>query len=129
MDHDNPQENNPMKIKLYTLALAVLASSAVLADETRTTKTKADGSSETTVTTTTSSGTLTEYVPGATFIVREVTRPVSYVYGKTVSYVTESGKTFADSSSATHIKTGAKVSVNYVMDGARRVINRIVFND
>lgn len=118
-----------MKTKLYTLAIAVLASSAVLADETRTTKTKADGTSETTVTTTTSSGTLTEYVPGATFVVREVTGPVSYVYGRTISYVTKSGKTLADSNLATHIKTGAKVSVNYVMDGARRVINRIVVDD
>jgi hypothetical protein len=68
-------------------------------------------------------------VPGATFIVREVTGSVSCVYGKTVSCVTQSGKTLANGSSATDIKTGAKVSVNYVMDGARRVINRIVVDD
>ena len=59
---------------------------------TKTTTVKGDGSTETTIKTTTGTGTITEYVPGTTFIMKEVTGPVTYLYGKTVAYVTKSGK-------------------------------------
>lgn len=119
-----------MKIQLYSLAFVILTAFAVNATEIKTTETttvKADGSTETTVTT--SSGTISEYEPGTTFIVKESTGPVSYVYGKTVSYVTKGGKVLTDNSVTERIKTGARVSVQYVMDGTNRVINRIVVDD
>lgn len=121
-----------MKTTLYVLALAILTASAVMAEETKTTKTtttKPDGSTETTVTTTTSSGTVTEYVPGTTIIVKEVTGPVTYALGKTVTYVTKTGKVLTDNSLTKRIKAGARVSVHYVMDGPRRVINRVIVDD
>jgi len=119
-----------MKIKLYSLAFAILTASAVIAADTKITETKTtkpDGSTETTVTT--SSGTISEYVPGTTFIVKETTGPVSYVYGKTVKYVTKSGEVLTDNVVTERIKTGANVSVHYVMDGANRVINKVVVDD
>lgn len=121
-----------MKTKFYSIAFAILAASAVIAQESRTTKTtttKPDGSTETTVKTTTSTGTITEYVPGSTFIVKETSGPVTYRYGKTVTYVTKSGQTISEDALKTRIKVGLPVSVHYVLNGENRVINRVVIDD
>lgn len=121
-----------MKIKLHTLAFALIASSAVLAQDSTTTKTttvQADGSTDTTIKTTTSNGTLTEYVPGTTFIMKESTGPVTYHYGKTVAYVTKSGKVITQDMLNTRIRVGNPVSVHYVTDGNNRVISRVVVDD
>ena len=121
-----------MKIKLFTLAFAILASSAVIAQDTSTTKTttvKEDGSTQTTVKTTTSNGTITEYVAGTTFIVKEDSGPVTYRYGKTVAYVTKSGKVITEDELKTRIRVGLPVSVQYVTDGDNRVISRVVIED
>jgi hypothetical protein len=121
-----------MNIKIYTLAFAILASSAAIAQDTsttKTTKTKEDGSTETTVKTTTAAGTITEYVAGTTFIVKEVSGPVTYRYGKTVAYVTKSGKVITEDELKTRIRVGLPVSVQYVTDGDNRVISRVVIED
>jgi hypothetical protein len=121
-----------MKTKVFTLAFAILASTAVIAQDTSTTKTttvKEDGSTETTVKTTTGTGTITEYVPGTTFIMKEVSGPVTYRYGKTVSYVTKSGKVITEDALKTRIRVGLPVSVQYVTDGDNRVISRVVVED
>ena len=67
----------------------------------------------TTTTTTTSSGTISEYSPGSTFIVKESSGPVTYRYGEKVTYVTRGGKTLTDDQVRTRIKVGAPVSVHY----------------
>ena len=50
--------------------------------------------SETTTTTTTTdaSGTITEYSPGGTIVLKETSGPRHYRFGKSVTYVTRSGK-------------------------------------
>ena len=107
-----------MKKLIISSLCAVLASAAIAADvETVTT------------TTTTGTGTITEYAPGTTFIVKETSGPVTYGYGKTVTYVTRSGKTLSDEDVRTRIKVGAPVTVHYVRDGEHRVINRVVIDD
>ena len=113
-----------MKTALLTTALAILALSTGLAEEKKTTT-----KTTTETKTTTSTGTVTEYTPGSTFVVKEETGPVSYVYGKTVTYVTKTGKVLTDNAIARHIKAGARVTVHYVADGTRRVINRIIVDD
>ena len=121
-----------MKIKLQSIAFALIASSAVMAQDSTTTKTttvQADGSTQTTVKTTTSNGTLTEYVPGTTFILKEATGPVTYLYGKTVAYVTKSGKVITQDMLNTRVRVGNPVSVHYVTDGNNRVISRVVVDD
>lgn len=123
--------NQTMKIKLYSLAFAILATSAIQAGDTikKTTVVKEDGSTETTIKTTTATGTITEYVPGNTFIVKETTGPVIYRYGKTVAYVTKSGQVITEEALKTRIRVGIPVSVQYVLDGDNRVINRVVIDD
>ena len=50
--------------------------------------------SETTTTTTTTegNGTITEYTPGSVIVLKETSGPRSYRFGKTVTYVTRSGR-------------------------------------
>lgn len=121
-----------MKIQLCSFAFALIASSAVLAQDTTTTKTttvQADGSTQTTVKTTTSNGTLTEYVPGTTFILKEESGPVTYRYGKEVVYVTKSGKVITQDMLNARVRVGNPVSVQYITDGDNRVISRVVIDD
>ena len=120
-----------MKTQLMSIALAILATAAV-ADEKKTTKTttqNADGSSTTEIKTTTSTGTLTEYVPGTTFIMKETSGPVTYRYGKTVTYVTKSGKAISDDEVKTRIRVGLPVSVHYLTEGDARIVNKVVIDD
>jgi len=79
--------------------------------------------------TTTTTGTLSEYVPGTTFIVKETSGPVKYTYGKTITYVTKSGKVLADDVVKTRIKVGVPVTVHYATEGETRVVNRVVIDD
>ncbi len=120
-----------MKNKLHILAFALIATSAAIAEEktVKTTTVNADGSTDTTIKTTTGTGTITEYIPGTTFIVKEVTGPVTYLYGKTVAYVTKSGKVITEEALKTRIRVGSPVSVQYVTDGNNRVISRVVIDD
>lgn len=85
----------------------------------------ADVESTTSTTTTTGTGTIEEYTPGSAFVVKESSGPVSYRYGKSVTYVTKSGKTLSDDEVRTRIKAGVPVSVGYTMEGNDRVINRV----
>ena len=121
-----------MKTLYYTLAFVLVAASAIVAEEKKTTKTtvtRPDGSSQTTEQTTTSTGTITEYSPGTTFVVKESSGPVTYRYGKKVTYVTKSGQEISEDALKTRIKVGLPVSVHYVRDGENRVISRVVIDD
>lgn len=109
-----------MKTCILSVAIAVFASSAFADDAVlKTTTTK----------TTTSNGTISEYTPGSTFIVKETAGPVKYVYGKTVTYVTKSGKVLTDADVKTRIKVGSPVVVHYGSEGDSRVINRVEIDD
>ena len=61
--------------------------------------------SETTTTTTTTdaNGTITEYTPGNAIVLRETSGPVRYRFGKTVTYVTRSGRTLDEDAVRTRI--------------------------
>ena len=107
-----------MKKVLIPLACGLISVCAIAAEETTTT-----------TTTTTSRGTITEYTPGSTFIVKETSGPTKYRYGKKVTYVTKSGKTLSDADVRTRIKVGIPVSVQYVTEGEDRVISRVEIDD
>jgi len=107
--------------KIIFSILAVSAAAAFAADEVTTTKT--------TTTTTYGTGTITEYTPGTTFIVKETSGPVQYKYGKEVVYITKSGKKLSADEIRTRIKVGAPVRVQYGTEGAARVISRVEIDD
>ena len=89
----------------------------------------ADEVSTTTTSVTRSTGTISEYAPGSTFVVKETSGPVTYRYGKTVTYVTKGGKTLSDDEVRTRIRVGAPVHVHYSSEGDDRVISRVEIDD
>src|SRR5438045_733687 len=108
-----------MKKTLIPFLCTVLASAAIAADVEKTT----------TTTTTYGDGTITEYSPGKTFIVKEKSGPVTYRYGKEVKYVTRGGRTLSDADVRTRIKVGLPVHVYYSTEGSDRVVNRVEIED
>jgi hypothetical protein len=87
--------------------------------------------SETTTTTTTTdaNGTITEYTPGSAIVLRETSGPVRYRFGKTVTYVTRSGRTLDEDAVRTRIKVGAPVHVHYVRTGPDMVVDRVIVEE
>ena len=86
--------------------------------------------SETTTTTTTEdNGTVTTFTPGETIVLKETTGPKTYRFGKTVTYVTRSGKTLDEELVRTRIKVGVPVRVHYVREGDAMLGDRVVFDE
>jgi hypothetical protein len=109
-----------MKSLFLTLAVVLFGAAASMADDKKTV---------TTTTSTVGTGTITEYSPGATFVVKETSGPVTYKYGEKVTYVTKSGKTLTDADVKTRIKVGAPVRVHYAAEGDTKVISKVEIDD
>lgn len=101
--------------KIIIPILALCVSAAIAADVVETTTTK----------TTTTTGTLHEYAPGKTFIVKETSGPTTYQYGKTVVYATRGGKILTDEQVRRRLRIGIPVSVHYITEGDHRIISRV----
>jgi hypothetical protein len=86
--------------------------------------------SETTTTTTTEgSGTITEYTPGSAIVLKETSGPRTYHFGKTVTYVTRSGKTLDEDAVRTKVKVGVPVRVHYVGTGDNIMVDRVTLDE
>ena len=88
--------------------------------------------SETTTTTTTTtegSGTITEYTPGNTIVLRETSGPRTYHFGKTVTYVTRSGKVLDEDTIRTRVRVGIPVRVHYVGTGDNIMVDRVILDE
>jgi hypothetical protein len=125
-------KNSFIKFACATAILGSVAIAQVSTSETSTTvATDAAGhtSSHSTTTTTESAGTITEFTPGSTMVLKESAGPRTYKYGKSVTYVTKSGKTISEADVKTRVKVGVPVSVGYAMEGDSHVVNRVVIDD
>src|SRR6266436_1491920 len=108
-----------MKKILLSMALAIAAPFAW-----------AQTSSTTTTTTTTEGGgTITEYTPGSVLTLKETSGPRHYRFGKTVTYVTKSGKTLDEETVRTRIKVGIPVHVHYVGSGDEMMVDRVILDE
>jgi hypothetical protein len=86
--------------------------------------------SETTTTTTvTNSGTITEFTPGSVIVLKESNGPMSYRFGKTVTYVTSSGTVLDEDAVRTRIKVGIPVRVHVEGTGDNQVVDRVILED
>jgi len=112
-------EGNPMKKLLLSLALAAVAPFAW----------GQVSSTTTTTTTTEGSGTITSFTPGATIVLKESTGPRSYCFGKTVTYVTKSGKVLDEDTVRTRIRVGVPVHVHYIGEGDSVMVDRVVLDE
>ena len=109
-----------MKKTLLSMALAVAAPTAW-----------AQTTSETTTTTKTTEGggTITEFSPGSSIVLKESTGPRHYRFGKTVTYVTKSGKTLDEDTVKTRIRVGVPVHVHYVGSGDDMMVDRVILDE
>src|SRR5260370_41279560 len=108
-----------MKKMLLSMALAVVAAFAW------------GQSSETTTTTTTTegNGTISEYTPGSAIVLRESSGPRTYRFGKTVTYVTRSGRILNEDTVRTRVKVGVPVRVHYVGTGDSMMVDRVILDE
>jgi hypothetical protein len=108
-----------MKKMLLSIALAVVAPFAWgQVSETTTTTTTTEGT-----------GTITEYTPGSTIVLRETSGPVSYRFGNTVTYVTRSGRVLDADTVKTRVRVGIPVRVHYVGTGDARLVDRVIVDE
>jgi hypothetical protein len=113
------QGNNIMKKILLSLALAVVAPFAwAQVSETTTTTTTTEGN-----------GTITEYTPGSTIVLKETSGPRTYHFGKTVTYVTRSGKVLDEDTVRTRVRVGIPVRVHYVGTGDNIMVDRVTLDE
>ena len=86
--------------------------------------------SETTTTTTTEdTGTITQFTPGHTIVLKESAGPRQFRFGKTVTYVTRSGKVLDEDTVRTRVKVGIPVRVHYVGTGENVMVDRVVVDE
>jgi hypothetical protein len=108
-----------MKRMLLSMALAVVAPFAwAQVSETTTTTTTTEGN-----------GTITEFTPGSAIVLRETSGPRTYRFGKTVTYVTRSGKVLDESTVRTRVKVGVPVRVHYVGTGDNVMVDRVIIDE
>ena len=74
-------------------------------------------------TTTERTGTVTAFSPGHDLILKtEAAKPLSYKFGKTVTYVTPDGHAIE----ASKIRKDARVRVHYLKDGDDMVVDKVI---
>ena len=86
-------------------------------------------SQTTTTTTTEGTGTITEYTPGSQIILKETSGPRTYRFGKTVTYVTRSGKVLDEDVVRTRVKVGVPVRVHYTGTGESMMVDRVILDE
>ena len=83
----------------------------------------------TTTTTTEGDGTITEYTPGSSIVLKETTGPRHYRFGKNVVYVTKSGRELDEDTVRTRVRVGVPVHVHYVGEGDDMMIDRVMLDE
>ena len=83
----------------------------------------------TTTTTTEGTGTITEYTPGSAIVLKESSGPIRYRFGKTVTYVTRSGKVLDENTVRTKVRVGVPVRVHYMGTGPNMVVDRVILEE
>jgi hypothetical protein len=123
-----------MKRMLLSIALAVVASVA-WGQTTRQPLMKTQDmppqrqTTSTTTTTTEGTGTITEFTPGSAIVLKESSGPRHYRFGKTVTYVTRSGKVLDANTVRTRVKVGVPVRVHYTGTGDNMMVDRVVLDE
>jgi hypothetical protein len=106
-----------MKKLILSIACAAAAPFA-MAQTATTTTTYSDGS-----------GTITEYSPGQTVMVKESEGVRPYKFTKTTTYVTKSGKKLSDDEVRTRIKIGSPIQVRFMKHENDMVVERVTVDD
>ena len=115
-------------IKLFlTVASAITLMGLVAYGQTSSSSTTmatgTNGTTQTTTTTTESLGTVTDFTPGQTIVLKtEAGEPARYKFSKTVTYQTADGRVIEPS----QIRKDSKVRVHYLKDGDNMVVDKVI---
>ena len=119
-----------MKKMLLSIALAVVASLAwgqtLRQPLMKTQDVPQQRTTTTTTSTTEGTGTVTEFTPGSQIVLKESSGPRTYRFGKTVTYVTRSGKVLDANTVRTKIKVGVPVRVHY---GTGDMVDHVILDE
>jgi hypothetical protein len=85
--------------------------------------------SETTTTTTTEGGGTITDTPGKVIVLKEGSRPRTYHFGKTVTYVTRSGKALDEDAVRTRVRVGVPVQIHFVGTGDNMMVDRVILDE
>ena len=108
-----------MKKMLLTIALAVVAPFAWgQVSETTTTTTTTEGN-----------GTITEYTPGSTIVLKETSGPRTLSLRQNGHLCDRSGKVLDEDTVRTRIKVGVPVRVHYVGTGDNVMVDRVILDE
>jgi hypothetical protein len=125
-----------MKKVFLSIALAVVAPLAwgqttrqPLMNEREVPRQQPQRTTTTTTTATEGTGTITEFTPGSAIVLRESSGPVSYRFGRTVTYVTRSGRVLDENTVKTKIRVGVPVRVHYVGTGPNMLVDRVILEE
>jgi hypothetical protein len=122
-----------MKKMLLSIALAVVASFAwgqtLRQPLMKTQDVPQQRTTTTTTSTTEGTGTITEFTPGSQIVLKESSGPRTYRFGKTVTYVTRSGRVLDANTVRTKIKVGVPVRVHYVGTGDNVMVDRVILDE
>jgi hypothetical protein len=125
-----------MKRMLLSIALVAVASLAwgqttrqPLMNERQAPQQQPQRATTTTTTTTEGTGTITEFTPGNAIVLKESSGPVRYRFGKTVTYVTRSGRVLDENTVRTRVRVGVPVRVHYMGTGPNMVVDRVILDE
>lgn len=108
-----------------TVFMVAMANAQTSSSSTTTTATGA-GTTESTTTTTESTGTITEFSPGASLVLSTGSgEPLHYKFHKTVTYVTADGKVIE----ASKVKKNSKVRVHYIKEGNDMLVDKVIVTE
>ena len=111
------------KKQILVLAFAAFAPIAFAAEV------QSESTTATTTTNTEGSGTITEYAPGETIVLKESGGPVHYRIRKGVTYVSPSGKAITEEEVRSRVRVGAPVRVHYLKEGDQMVVDRVIVEE
>ena len=107
----------------FATALMGLVAYGQTSSSSTTVATGSTGTTETTTTTTESFGTVTDFTPGQTIVLKtEAGEPAQYKFSKTVTYQSADGRVIE----ASKIKKDSKVRVHYVKDGDDLLVDKVI---
>jgi len=86
-------------------------------------------SQTTTTTTTEGNGTITEYTPGSSIVLKETAGPRHYRFGKRIVYVTRTGKELDEDTVRTRVRVGVPVHVHYLGEGDDMMVDRVTLDE
>ena len=110
----------------FATALMGLVAYGQTSTSSTTTATGSNGTTETTTTMTESTGTVTDFTPGQTIVLKtEAGEPAHYKFNKTVTYQTADGRVIE----ASKIRKDSKVRVHYIKSGDDMLFDKVIVTD